>query len=215
MNLKRYVKGTPLEGWYNAGALKKSLWPTSHASDVMRYLTLWKFSGTYLDLDIVMLKSISSLKNFAGAESPRALGAGAINLDSSNIGRSMANIFLHELLTSFSGTAWGFNGPGVITRVLRRLCHVKEVQDMTPEQCLGFTVHPPYAFYPVSFDQWENYFNENKSEAVLKMHEDSYIAHLSNKFSNRRNVIVGSKQPYALLAAKNCPKVYATCTSTF
>lgn len=56
VNLQRYVKGTPLEEWYKQGALKESLWPTSHASDVMRYLTLWKFSGTYLDLDVVMLK---------------------------------------------------------------------------------------------------------------------------------------------------------------
>lgn len=35
---------------------------------------------------------------------------------------------------------------------------------MTPEQCGGFTVHPPYAFYPISFDAWEDYFNVSISE---------------------------------------------------
>lgn len=75
-------------------------------------------------------RSISSLKNFAGAESPRALGAGVINLDSSIVGRSLADSFLHELHISFSGTAWGSNGPGVITRVLQRICQVKKVRDL-------------------------------------------------------------------------------------
>lgn len=56
VNLERYVKNTPLEVWCKSEPLKKSLWPTSHASDVMRYLTLWKYSGTYLDLDVVVLK---------------------------------------------------------------------------------------------------------------------------------------------------------------
>lgn len=56
VTLSRYVEGTPLESWYKTGALKNSQWPTSHASDVMRYLTLWKYSGTYLDLDMVVLK---------------------------------------------------------------------------------------------------------------------------------------------------------------
>lgn len=56
VNLERYVKNTPLEAWYRSGALKNSQWPTSHSSDVMRYLTLWKYSGTYLDLDVVVLK---------------------------------------------------------------------------------------------------------------------------------------------------------------
>ncbi|XP_034243570.1 lactosylceramide 4-alpha-galactosyltransferase-like isoform X2 [Thrips palmi] len=215
VNLEHYVKNTPLEEWYKSQALKKSLWPTSHASDVMRYLTLWKYSGTYLDLDVVVLKSLHKLKNCAGAESPRALGAGVINLDSSNIGRTMAASFLHELRNTFSGTSWGYNGPGVITRVLQRTCHVKKVQDMTSEHCGGFTVHPPSAFYPVSFEAWEDYFNANKSEITMKMHTDSYTAHLSNKFSVRKNVIVGSRQPYALIAAQHCPEVYATCTSVF
>lgn len=215
VNFENYVKGTPLERWYRTGALKKSLWPTSHASDVMRYLTLWKYSGTYLDLDVVVLKSLSTLSNYAGAESPRNIGAGVINLDSSNTGRSIAHLFLRELLTGFSGTSWGANGPGVITRALQQLCHVKKVQDMTPEHCGGFSVHPPTAFYPVSFESWDDYFDESNSNTTLKKHVDSYVAHLSNKFSAKRPVKVGSKQPYALLAAKHCPQVYATCESVF
>lgn len=75
----------------------------------------------------VFFRSLQNLKNCAGAESPRNLGAGVINLDSSNAGRTMANALLYELRNTFSGTSWGNNGPLLITRVLRRTCHVKRV----------------------------------------------------------------------------------------
>ena len=54
LNFERYFVGSPLEEWYKEGALKASRWPRSHASDVLRFLTLWKYGGTYLDLDVVV-----------------------------------------------------------------------------------------------------------------------------------------------------------------
>lgn len=54
LNFERYFVGSPLEQWYRSGALKASKWPRSHASDVLRFLTLWKYGGTYLDLDVVV-----------------------------------------------------------------------------------------------------------------------------------------------------------------
>lgn len=49
-----YVKNTPLEEWYASGVLGTSRWPVNHMSDILRYLTLWKFRGIYLDLDVVV-----------------------------------------------------------------------------------------------------------------------------------------------------------------
>nr|CAD7412401.1 unnamed protein product [Timema poppensis] len=54
VNIEHYLEGTPLEEWYKEGALKKSRWPMSHSSDVLRFITLWKYGGTYLDLDVVV-----------------------------------------------------------------------------------------------------------------------------------------------------------------
>ncbi len=73
-------------------------------------------------------RSLRGLRNCAGAESPRALGAGIINLDSSSTGRAIAHAFLNELYSTFNGAAWGANGPGVITRVLQQMCQVKKVK---------------------------------------------------------------------------------------
>ena len=52
--MEDYVKKTPLEDWYASGILRASKWPKSHMSDILRYLTLWKFGGIYLDLDVVV-----------------------------------------------------------------------------------------------------------------------------------------------------------------
>lgn len=52
-----YVENTPLEQWYDDGEiLESSQWPRSHMSDILRYLTLWRFGGIYLDLDVVVVK---------------------------------------------------------------------------------------------------------------------------------------------------------------
>jgi lactosylceramide 4-alpha-galactosyltransferase len=56
LNFEKYFVGSPLEEWYKGGALKASRWPRSHASDVLRFLTLWKYGGTYLDLDVVVTR---------------------------------------------------------------------------------------------------------------------------------------------------------------
>ncbi|XP_017883751.2 lactosylceramide 4-alpha-galactosyltransferase-like, partial [Ceratina calcarata] len=52
--LDKYMENTPLEKWYKRGVWKESQWPISHMSDVLRYLTLWKYGGIYLDLDVVV-----------------------------------------------------------------------------------------------------------------------------------------------------------------
>ena len=51
-----YLKGTPLETWDYMGKVRSSNWPVSHASDILRFITLWKYGGTYVDMDIVIRK---------------------------------------------------------------------------------------------------------------------------------------------------------------
>jgi hypothetical protein len=51
-----FIKGTPLENWDFMRKVQSSNWPVVHASDILRYTALWKYGGTYLDLDFVMQK---------------------------------------------------------------------------------------------------------------------------------------------------------------
>ena len=56
LETKRHFSNTPLENWNFKAAIMTSLWPKEHASDVLRFLTLWKYGGTYLDMDFVIMK---------------------------------------------------------------------------------------------------------------------------------------------------------------
>jgi lactosylceramide 4-alpha-galactosyltransferase len=56
LDTKRYFSKTPLENWDFMAAMMNSSYPVEHASDVLRFLSLWKYGGTYLDTDFVILR---------------------------------------------------------------------------------------------------------------------------------------------------------------
>lgn len=64
LNLTKYAQNTPLQNWIKNGALFRSSFVNSHTSDVLRYLSLWKYGGTYLDLGNFTLYSSNILIGF-------------------------------------------------------------------------------------------------------------------------------------------------------
>lgn len=213
--LDKYFQDTPLRSWYKTGLLRTSHWPRSHASDVLRYLTLWKYGGTYLDLDVVVTRSLKGMLNFAGAESATDVAAGVLSFSHEGPGHEMAADCLSEIKNDFRGYDWGYNGPGVITRVLQRICNIQNVEEMKPERCKGFTVYPPKWFYPIPWRKWKLYFDTSKSNETLKHLKDSHVIHVWNKFSTAANITTGSTQPYAVIASRYCPNVYKHVGTVF
>jgi lactosylceramide 4-alpha-galactosyltransferase len=106
LNLTKYAQNTPMNKWMASGKLWNSQYVNSHTSDILRYLSLWKYSGTYLDLDVVMMKPLSTMKpNFAGAESNNFVAAGIINLEGET-GHKIADMCVQDLLENFNGNDW-------------------------------------------------------------------------------------------------------------
>ncbi|XP_076248960.1 lactosylceramide 4-alpha-galactosyltransferase-like [Calliopsis andreniformis] len=210
-----YVKKTPLEWWYKSGVLKRSEWPRSHMSDILRYLTLWKYGGIYLDLDVVVTASLERLKNFAGAEDWDDVAAGVMGFDVSPLGRRVIHACIRDLKKNFRGDIWGNNGPGVITRTLQKVCSTKKTRDMTTTRCQGFKVFPPSAFYPVHYKKWKMYFETTDKNVTMKMVEKAMAIHVWNKLSKSKEVRVDSDVPYAVIARKHCPKVFNNCGKVF
>lgn len=46
LNLMEYANNTPLSEWIKTDILNRSSFVTSHTSDVLRYLSLWRYGGT-------------------------------------------------------------------------------------------------------------------------------------------------------------------------
>lgn len=61
MDLWRYSQETPVEEWINTNKLFESDFLYEHMSDYLRAVTLYKFGGYYLDLDVVVQKSFDDL----------------------------------------------------------------------------------------------------------------------------------------------------------
>lgn len=46
LDVMQYAQNTPLSEWIKSGELGKSTYVSSHTSDILRYLSLWKYGGT-------------------------------------------------------------------------------------------------------------------------------------------------------------------------
>lgn len=95
VHLVEYAKGTPLESLVAGGALNRTRWPVSHTSDVLRFLTLYKWGGVYLDLDTVVAKSLDGLpKNWAARENDVYVASSALAFYRDDIGTRVADAAL-------------------------------------------------------------------------------------------------------------------------
>ena len=50
LNITKYAENTPLEDWIKTDTLFRSQYVISHTSDVARFLSLFKYGGTHIDL---------------------------------------------------------------------------------------------------------------------------------------------------------------------
>ncbi len=82
IDLLEFSEKTPLEELMKSGKVLKSKYLMEHLADVLRLLTLWKFGGTYLDLDVIVKDPIESIgENFACEESSSTVANGLLNFD--------------------------------------------------------------------------------------------------------------------------------------
>lgn len=114
-----------------------------------------------------------------------------------------------EFSDKFNGNDWGKNGPGVITRVLGKICNTAIVSEMKPENCDGFKVFEQSAFYAVPWREWEKFMKPETVDEVLNATQNSVFIHVWNKYSIQQKIKrIGPKTAYGIVAKKNCPRVY-------
>lgn len=97
LNMQQFSKNTPLEAFLKNGTLEASNFRVAHTSDVLRHLTLWKFGGTYFDLDVIVFKR-TTLSNYCCFEEHRAVNGAILNLDR-NLGKQIAVMLMKYYLT--------------------------------------------------------------------------------------------------------------------
>lgn len=84
----------------------------------------------YIELTInfnMQIRSLEGITNFVSSESTTSIGSFVLNFDVDKIGRTIANLTIHEFAHNYRGYNWGYNGPGVITRTLQKVCNTDVV----------------------------------------------------------------------------------------
>ncbi|XP_037954560.1 lactosylceramide 4-alpha-galactosyltransferase-like [Teleopsis dalmanni] len=218
VNLWSFVNDTPMEKWFKTGKLFESHFITIHLSDFLRLLLLWRYGGTYLDLDTITLKSLESMPhNYAGIQSKDIINQAVLKISSNGDGHKLAEQFLLDYQQKFSAIYWAHNGPSLITRVLKRTCCTDDILKMinNPKCCKDFNVYPRNAFYEINFEELDFFFDEALLDQMLNRTQNSIVLHLWNKFSQHRKMKVGSNVAYDLAAQIHCPRTYAKAGEYF
>ncbi|XP_026324758.1 alpha-1,4-N-acetylglucosaminyltransferase-like [Hyposmocoma kahamanoa] len=147
--------------------LQKSRYPVSHASDIYRYLVLYKYPGVYLDLDMIVARPFGTLaRDFVSRETQSVVASWALGFSNSPVGRRMARIAKVDIRRTFSPDVWGSNGPGVATRALTQFCLTKIRKTSTrwhTDACQGLEIYDTRYFSPRV-----RYFTEVGEEARVK-----------------------------------------------
>ncbi|XP_074310392.1 uncharacterized protein At4g19900-like [Silene latifolia] len=207
-DFRSLLNNTPAQGWLErleAGDVDPGSIPiTQNLSNLLRMVVLYKYGGVYLDTDLLVLKSFSSLKNSIGIQSAyyttgtwRSLNNAVLIFDKEH---PLVWKFMEEFALTFNGSIWGFNGPYLTTRVL------SQVRNDTRFQ---FNVMSSMAFYPIDWFQMPRLFEKPSKNGttwettkLMEIDSKSYGVHLWNKFTRKLKIEKGSAM--ARLISTHC-----------
>ncbi|XP_034475288.1 lactosylceramide 4-alpha-galactosyltransferase-like isoform X2 [Drosophila innubila] len=199
VNLWRFAEGTPVEDWVKKDELFRSRYLMNNISDLLRLLSLYRFGGIYMDMDVVVLRSFE--------DEPLNFGSG----------HKLGELFLRDFQKNYNGDIWAYNGPRNIFTVMTEVCDTDDVHLMEKDRnrCQGMKVFPSNAFYEIDGGQWTHFFEPKFANETLERLKNSYLTHIWNRISTRRSLRVDSKAAYIQLATEHCPRVLAATKDRF
>ncbi|KAM9315810.1 alpha-1,4-N-acetylglucosaminyltransferase-like [Gastrophryne carolinensis] len=197
-------KYTPFWPWYKKINPKKEKYWTHVFSDACRFAMMWKYGGIYMDTDVISLRPIPE-DHFVAAESYRTTSSSVFGLPPFH---SWTWEFMENFVTEYKGEKWGHQGPGVFTRVVKKLCGEMTFMSNVDKKCANISYLHPHRFYPIFYASWELYFEVWNQPPDFS---DSYALHLWNfKNKNGLSMIPGSNTLVEQLYKKHCPVTYYT-----
>lgn len=196
----RYLfKKIPAEGWLRkieSGDIDPGEVPfAQNLSNILRLAVLYKYGGVYIDADMILLRSFSSLKNTIGAQSADSQTGQWNRLNNAVLAfdkrHPLLLKFIKEFSLTFDGNRWGHNGPYLLTRVVTSLAN---------QTHHDFKIMPPIAFYPVDWNHIPSYFMSPSNKVnvkwrnakIIQLQREAHAIHLWNKQSRGLTVEKGS-----------------------
>lgn len=201
-------RGTPLESWYKSGVLNKSTHPVEHLADALRLAEIFSSGGIYLDLDVVVMRSLDSLTLPFVSQAPTRNGDMVSN---GFLGFQAGHPFLMALMRRasrvYKPTEWGSIGPELLRMEVLARCGCRNINAAAGRrynETGAFTVLPHRLFLPVPYTEWTLFFNSSASREAWSRCAQSYVMHVFNKMSSLAPAVPGCA--YRQAAEIYCPE---------
>lgn len=209
-NLWSYTKDTPAEGWFRGETIFRSDFLSTHLSEFLRLVTLWRYGGVYINLDVVVLDNLYYFpQNSIGAVDNSTVSNAVINVDDSEQSHRVVTTILKHFIENFEGDSLEHNGSQQMTAVLReKICKVNQTEEMTPEQCSGLDVYPSRTYYPIEKENAGYLFEEEHLREAMEITHFTLTIRLWDEVTKHKKYEVGTIAALGLHAYSNCPTVY-------
>ncbi|XP_065483162.1 lactosylceramide 4-alpha-galactosyltransferase-like [Caloenas nicobarica] len=204
LDLAELFSGTPLAKWYSQPEHQKEPYFLPVLSDACRITIMWKFGGTYLDTDFIVLKNLKNLTNALGLQSQDVLNGAFLSFKPKH---EFMELCMQDFVDNYKSWIWGHQGPQLLTRVFKKWCSISYIQNGMI--CKGVSALPPGAFYPIPWQDWKKLFKAISSTELHNLLKNTYAVHVWNKLSHDARLEIMSQALLAQLYSRSCPATFA------
>ncbi|XP_032887385.1 alpha-1,4-N-acetylglucosaminyltransferase-like [Amblyraja radiata] len=207
LNATELFDDTSLKFWHRKVNPEKEKFWTHVFADGCRLALLWKYGGIYLDSDIISMRPMP-FANFTCPQHLKTVSNGAIGF--SHRHHPVLWNFMEDFVANYIGHIWGHQGPGLITRVLKRWCQTDNLAPFIGKECNGISIWITNRFYPITFPDWKKYYSSWKKKDIERTFSATYGAHVWNYMNrkNKKEIIAGSGSLIEHFFQLYCPTAY-------
>uniref|UniRef100_A0A0P6HIX0 Lactosylceramide n=1 Tax=Daphnia magna TaxID=35525 RepID=A0A0P6HIX0_9CRUS len=210
LNEEHYFAGTPLQSWYDAGKWRKTRHETVHFADYIRFVTMLKGGGLYLDMDVLTLRPFQGdeFRNFLSYDgvAMKAISSGVMHLEA---GHWLATAMTRLLAEEYHPTELAFHGSEAISSLVRKSCG-KQEGDPESNACKDIHLLPSRFFFPIEKPiaaeklDGANVMSVNGSGILTRL-ITSYGVHTWNTMRNGPGDLANNPSVFGSLAQIHCP----------
>ncbi|CAH3898481.1 lactosylceramide 4-alpha-galactosyltransferase-like [Pieris brassicae] len=202
VNIEEFSMGTPAEGFVSSGVLNDTVCPIALTGGLVKYLTLYKWGGIFMDKDFIVTKSLSSLpRNWVPKSDDQSIGSGILAI--SKEGRSIAEAALRLLIKHHKNLDCA-NGENVMAKIVEQECSTPNPISNAAISCNGFEIYGPQFFYPIESQRVMEYSEPGE----LQGYETAYTYYLWSKMRIGTGIKKRIGSRYSKLTRKHCPAIY-------
>ncbi|XP_067125307.1 lactosylceramide 4-alpha-galactosyltransferase-like [Centruroides vittatus] len=203
IDLNDTFEGTPLKTWFRNNQWATSKFRTNDISNALRIVLIWKFGGIYLDLDVVVLKPLYNINNFAIIQDKSTVNNAIFRFDQ---GHNFLYKCLQNVEKSYRKNVWGSIGLKLFTETVKDYCNIRSFRNLSALNC-DINVLSENAGYAIPYTKWKQYFRPPTSENKYILNE-SYAIHVWNYLSKNETIRIGTGSVYETAMKVNCPFIY-------